>query len=282
LSELDQSSSSTINPEDSYSTVHHLRSAHDLTLGRGAKVAILDHSFVINAHPELYSGFQDFQLGEGEAEVAQPTYHGYWMALALHEVAPEAQIFALNTFSPDEMERVEAVVRALDWAIENDMDVVTHCAAGFSTEARAILDPAVERAVGAGVIVVFLDYEHPLNLLPAVMGQDLEEGTREPDLNIFSYDCTLDLGNITVGLLDTGDSDLVERRPFLSRSSAAPVAAGLVALVRSVDSTASPTRVKEVLKGTSRSVRIEGMAVAHVPDAFRAVKQVAGNASVSP
>ena len=39
------------------------------------------------------------------------------MASTLREVAPEAAVYALCTYSDDESARVDAMVRAIDWAI---------------------------------------------------------------------------------------------------------------------------------------------------------------------
>ena len=69
---------------DTYFTVHNIHPAHDLTTGAGAKVGILDYSFGLDSHPELYAGGENFQAGEGEEESPTQCHHGYWMALAFH------------------------------------------------------------------------------------------------------------------------------------------------------------------------------------------------------
>ncbi|MFO8175801.1 MAG: hypothetical protein R6T96_16070, partial [Longimicrobiales bacterium] len=83
-------------------SVHNLHRARELASGAGVKVGILDHSFGLDAHPELYAGGENFQTGMWGETFREQSHHGYWMALALREVAPAAEIYALNTYSGDE------------------------------------------------------------------------------------------------------------------------------------------------------------------------------------
>jgi len=264
---------------DTYLTVHNVHPAHEITLGAGTKVGILDHSFAMDAHPELYAGGEVFLDEAPGSEDQIETHHGYWMALILHEIAPEAEIFALNTHTHDEAARVQAMVQALDWAVEQGLDVVTYCAGVFSEAAQKVLDPVVERTVKAGVVVVFVDYSHPLNLLPGVFGPLAEDGLRDPDLNIFSYDCTDLLAGQFVALVDSDDDGIQKYRPFLARPATGSVTAGFVALMRSVDPEASPAEIKRVLMETSRPVSYRGQITARVPDSYGALTTIVG---VSP
>jgi subtilisin family serine protease len=115
-----------------------------------------------------------------------------------------------------------------------------------------------------------------MNLLPAGFGPTEEAGPRDPDLNIFSYDCTTLFANQFVALLDPDDDGIQKYRPFLARSSAGPVTAGLVALLRSVNPEASPAEIKEILRETSHSMEYRGRLATHVPDAFEAVTRAVG------
>jgi hypothetical protein len=263
-------------PGDTHFSIHNIRSAHGLTLGAEAKVGILAHSFELGSHPELYSGGKDFSVGDPDPRRPGKTHRGYWMALTLHEVAPEAGVYALDIPTKDDLARVAAMVRALEWAVEQDLDVVTYCGGDLSPGDREILDPALERAVKAGVVVVFLDYPHPLNLLPGGFGAPTEPGARAPDLEIFSYDCTALLANQLVAFTEPDDDAIQKHRPFLARPSIGPVTAGLVALLRSVEPEMSPAEIKKVLVETSRSLEYRGQLASRVPDAFQAVTRVAG------
>lgn len=262
--------------KDTYSTIHNLSRAHGITQGSGARVGILDHSFQAAAHSELFAGEMDFLPEAPSWDEGAGSHRGYWMALTFREIAPEAEIIALNTYHPDEDVRVDAMVRAIDWAAKEGLDVLTYCSEPFSHEAREKLDPAVTRAVEAGVVVVFSDYSHPLNILPAGLGQSMEEGQRDPDLNIFSYECVFAFAGQTLPLMNPDDDRISRYRPFLARPSAGPVTAGFVALMRSLAPATSPEDIKRILVETSRPVLYEGEPSARVPDAFEAVRRVVG------
>lgn len=262
------------NSRETYFTVHNVRAAQKITRGAGAKVGILDHSFGMEVHPDLYAGGENFQVGMWGETFTSQSHHGYWMSLVLREIAPEVEIYALNTYSSDEAERVGAMVKAIDWAIDHDLDAVTYSARAFSPEARKILDPAVERAVDAGVVVIFIHYPHPLNLFPSWIGPVTGDDERVPDLNILHYDYTVVFANEYKAFM-AGDDDLAQGyRPFLSLSSTAPVTAGFVAMLRSLDPTLSPAHIKEILVAASHPYAFEGRVGERVPDAGRAVQLV--------
>jgi hypothetical protein len=253
-------------------SVHNLHRARELAYGAGVKVGILDHSFGLDAHPELYAGGENFQTGMWGETYREQSHHGYWMALALHEVAPAAEIYALNTYSGDEKERVAAMVQAIDWAIAEQLDVLTYSARGFSPEARAILDPAVERAHAAGIITTFIHYDHPGNIFPTWLGPERGDGGgREADLNLFHYD-------YRVVFIDeyrahaAGDTAAARGYvPFLSLSSTSPLTAGMVALMRSLDPSLTAEDCRRILVETSRPMEFEGRYAPRVPDAYAAL-----------
>jgi hypothetical protein len=261
---------------ETYFSIHNLRPAHEITSGHGARVGIIGRSFAKKTHAELYAGGERFLPGGRHSGEEDPTHHGYWMALTLSQIAPEAEIFPLEIPAGKGPARVEAIVDALDWAVEHGLDAVTYCGGGFSQEARRVLDPVVERTVAAGVVVVFLDYSHPLNLLPGGFGPPGVEGSRDPDLNIFSYDCTALFADQFVALMESDDNGIQRYRPFLARPATGSVTAGIVALLRSVDSKISPAEVKEALMETSRPMEYRGRQAERVPDAFEAVVSVMG------
>lgn len=260
------------NSRETWFSIHNLRAAHELTGGTGARVGILDHSFAVDSLPELYAGGACFQAGEWVDAYRTRAHHGAWMARALKEVAPDAEVYALGTYHPDEGVRVDAMIEALDWAVEHAMDAVTYSARGFSAEARQKLDSAVQRAVDAGVTVVFIHYPHPDNLLPSWIGPRSGDDERDPDVNIFHYDYSVLFLQPYVAL--TRGEDARGYRPFLSLSSTAPVTAGMVALMKSLDPTLTPGDVKEILIQASRPLTVDGSTGLRVPDALRALEIV--------
>jgi hypothetical protein len=258
------------NSRDTHFSVHNIREAQRTSTGKGVKVGILDHSFGIDAHKEMYAGGQSFQTDDWAANYATESHHGYWMATTLKEVAPDVEIYALGTYSSNEENRVAAMVKAIDWAIEHKLDVLTYSAQRFPPGLRASLDAAVSRAVKAGIVVAFIHYPHPENLLPTGLFPRSGDDEREPDVNILHYDYSVvfveDYQNYVAGKPRRG------YRPFLSISSTSPVTAGIVALMRSASPGLTPARCKEILMTTARPLVYEGAKAPRVVDAAAAVK----------
>jgi hypothetical protein len=259
------------NSRETYFSMHRIRDAQSLCKGRGVKVGILDHLFGTERHPGLYAGGNNF-LDESERwKLTDKDEHGYWMAIVLREVAPEVQIYALNTSSRDEKTRVEAMAKAIDWAIENRIDVLTYSNRPFSPEGRARLDPAVRKAHAADIVTTFIHYGEPGNLLPGGLFPDLEDG-REPDVHVLHYDYGVvfvrDYARFQQG------QEVRGYRPFLSLSSTSPVIAGVVALMRGLKPELSPAQCQEILRTTARPLEFEGKNVPRCLDAAAAVRHV--------
>ncbi len=97
-----------------YFTVHNIVPAQSISKGAGVKVGILDHHFGLDEHKDLYAGGTNFLAESRKDELTRISSHGYWLALTLKEIAPEAQIHGLNAISSDEGETVGALERAID------------------------------------------------------------------------------------------------------------------------------------------------------------------------
>ena len=258
--------------------VHNVRAAHAITSGAGSRVGILASSFAEDAHPELYAATVVLPGGTPTHRSDRESYEGYWTALALRDVAPEAEIYGLIIEGKTENERLVALEAALDWAVEHSLDAITYCAGQFSPSARNRLGPAIDRAVEAGVVVVFLGYDHPRNLRPGSFQARPEVSAPSADLDIYNYDCTVVLADTFVALLESDDNPIQRFKPFLARPSRGALTAGLVALIRSVRPDLPPSGVKAVLRKTSRPMVVQGRIGRHAPDALKAVSAL-GEAS---
>jgi hypothetical protein len=260
------------NSRQTYFTIHNVWDAWEFTKGGGVKVGILDHSFGFDVHEGLYAGGENFQEDEWGDYFHSESHHGYWMASTLHEVAPEVEIFALGTYSSDEAAKVNAMVRAIDWAVEHDLDVLTYSAARFSAENRARLDAAVDRAIEHGIVTTFIHYPHLDNLLPTWLGPRSGDDEREPDVNILHYDYQLIFTERYLDWLERGDES--GYWPYLSISSTSPVAAAFVAMLKSLRPELSPAECKRILIDTSREMTFEGQLATRVVDIAAAVRAV--------
>lgn len=244
------------NSRDTYFTIHNIKQAHQITKGKGIKVGILDHYFGYGPHKELYNDCIDF-LNNPDS-LNNISEHGYWMATTLKEIAPECEIYGLNTInSKDENSKVDAIIKAIDWAIKNHIDILTYSQPAISENNRKRFDEAVDKAIKNNIVTTFIHYDSPNNLWPGGMVSDdkLESGARKPDLNILHYD-------YNSLLIDTysqyeKSKDGVrngESTPYLSISSTSVVTGGFVALLKSINNTLTPNEYKEILKKTSSNI----------------------------
>lgn len=263
------------NSRETYFSMHNLGAAHELATGRGVKVGVMDHTFGVDVHPDLYAGGKTFQAERYAEGYRTGSSHGYLMALVLREVAPGVEIYALGTSDfDDEGAKVDAMVRAIDWAIANGIRVLTYSDRRFSPDVRPRLDSAVARAHDAGIVTTFIHYPHPGNLLPSWIGPRSGDDERDPDLNIFHYDYT-SISYKRVRRWQSGETTRIGDHPFLSLSSTSPVTAGMVALLLEVDPSLSPEDCRRILMEASRPVTFEKMTGPRVPDALRAVQHAA-------
>lgn len=261
------------NSRPTYFSVHSIPQAWEISCGEGVRVGILDHSFGFRIHPGLYTGGRSFQTDRWAGSFDTVSHHGYWMARTLREVAPEVEIYALGTYSSDEVRKVDAMIRAIDWAIENDLDILTYSARSFSPEQRKRLDEAVDRALSRGITTTFIHYPHPGNLLPSWLGPMNGDDEREPDLNILHYDYSVIFTERYARWMEEGASS--GYRPFLSISSTSPVAAGFVAILESIRPDLGPEELKRILVETSYETEFEGRTSARTADVGAAAQRVA-------
>lgn len=265
------------NSRPTYFSIHHFREAWAVSDGTGVKVGILDHSFGLEIHEGLYAGGRSFHTDDWGDAFETGSHHGYWMARTLKEVAPGVEVFALGTYSSDEDAKVDAMIQAMDWAIENDLDVLTYSAQRFSPELRERLDAAVDRAHANGISTVFIHYPHPGNILPTWLGPMSGDDEREPDLNILQYDYSVVFTKQFAEWMEAGSDS--GYRPFLSISSTSPVTAGAVAILKAARPELTPDEIKALLMETGYEMIFEGMRSERTMDVWAAV-QALGMTSV--
>jgi len=245
------------NSRANYFSVHNIWTAREHTTGKGVKVGILDWCFDYENQSDYYAGFEDFTgipipSGQGPE-------HGYWMATVLREIAPDAEIYALNavSMSLSENKWVDAMVRAVDWAIEHDLDVLTLSHQRISEAARGPWDAALERAYAAGVVTTFLHTPHERNLMPGFMSKESWE-TAGFDVNIFSYDYNTLLAFHLKQYFETPELFTSGEEEFYhSASSTSPVLGGFVALLLELDPDLTPDQCREILIETSYPARFK-------------------------
>ena len=260
------------NSRPTYFTVHNVHEAWVISKGEGIKVGILDHSFGYDVHKDLYTGGKNFQTGDWGESFNNVSHHVFWMASTLHEIAPSVEIYALGTYSSDESDKVDAMIQAINWAIANNIDVLTYSAARISPVNRVRLDSCVDRAIAKGIVTTFIHYPHPGNILPTWLGPMTGDDEREPDVNILHYDYSVVFTKPYVNWMQDGAE--AGYRPFLSISSTSPVTAGFVAMLKSVRPDLTPIELKRILMETSRATVFEGKESPRTVDIAAAIRNV--------
>ena len=197
-----------------------------------------------------------------------------WMAITLKEIAPDVEIYALNARDRNRDNEREAIIKAIDWAIENDIDVLTYSAEAFRTEDREEIDEAVRKAIENNIVTTFIHYDLPENILPnGLFPNSPESYKKEADLNVYHFDYNLLLLFKYEEFISSGrqvTNNLGALRYF-SNSSMSPVLAGIIAMMKEVNNIMSPDDYKEILIETSREIEYNGYMVNRVADAKRAV-----------
>lgn len=269
------------NSRDTYFSIHNVEAAQKAGRGEGIKVGILDWGFGFLEHEGLYEGGMDFsEWTYHEENFNHTNEHGFWMAQTLKEIAPEAMVYALGTYTPDnEDEWVDNMIEAIEWSMENDMDILTLSHQALSKKNRPRFDEAVNKAVEKGIVTTFIHYDNPNNILPWGIWESEGEGyARRPDINIFQYDYNTMFIDNYAQVKDREDYKTIYKEQLhLSVSSMSVVTAGFVAILKSIDNTLTPAQYKEILVNTCYSAEYEGEKAEHVADIGAAVRYLTEN-----
>jgi subtilisin family serine protease len=147
--------------------------------GRDVRVAIID-SGVNPAHPHVAG------VGGGvriSADGESPNYldyigHGTAVAGAIREKAPEASLYAIKVFDQHLRTNAETIIRAIEWAIENEMNVVNLSLGTVNQSHLERFEQVVALAVERNVVLVAAremnDQPSLPGCLPSVIGVALD------------------------------------------------------------------------------------------------------------
>lgn len=146
----------------------HLTEAHQVTLGAGVRVAVLDTGVQLD-HPQLAGSFvelgydfidddpvaEDVFNGlddDGDGLVDEGAGHGTHVAGLIHLVAPEAEILPLRVLDSDGQGNEFVIAVAVQYAAANGADVI-NLSLGTSAQSE-LMEDVIDGVVDAGIIVV--------------------------------------------------------------------------------------------------------------------------------
>ena len=262
---------SDANTRPTFDDYHSITKAQEKATGKGIKVGILGKYFGY-AHTTIYKGGKNFT--NDKASFEEVAEHGLWMAITLKEVAPDVEIFALGIRESDRSKEAWNIFQAIDWAIKNDIDILTYSAESFRVEHREIIDAAVQKAIKNNIVTVFIHYDLEQNILPTGFYPNTPEPyARDADVNIFHLDYNHLLINKYKTYLKsnrkTGNN--IGAQPYFSNSSMSQVLGGILALMREVNNQLAPEEYKAILIETSREIEYNGYKVNFAVDALAAI-----------
>src|SRR5207247_724326 len=113
--------------------------------GRGVKVGIID-SGVNPAHPHVGSVDGGTRITSGEADSTNDYLdyigHGTAVAGAIREKAPDALLYTVKVFDRALTTNIEAIIKAIDWCIENEIEVINLSLGTVNVEHREKIEAA--------------------------------------------------------------------------------------------------------------------------------------------
>lgn len=119
------------------------------------KVAVID-SGIHPSHPHVgaVSGGVWITRDGEDADWGDRIGHGTAVAAVIREAAPEAELVAIRVFDRSLSVSVDALMRAIDWAVTAGCRLINMSLGTPRIEHAARLQPAVARAAHAGVVLV--------------------------------------------------------------------------------------------------------------------------------
>ena len=125
--------------------------------GRGVRVGIID-SGVNPAHPHVGGVSGGIRITSNHDDRASDYLdylgHGTAVAGAIREKALEAELYAVKVFDRALTTNIEIIIKAIDWCIENQIDVINLSLGTVNFEHRNSIEAAVAGANEKGSVIV--------------------------------------------------------------------------------------------------------------------------------
>ena len=259
------------NSHPTYFSVHKIRDTWGISVGKNIRVGIIDHGFGIDTFPDLYSGWHDCRVRKKPLAFKTSISHGFLMASTLREISPGAEIYALGINYGQDDTIITELSNAIEWAIQNNIDILTYSHAQLSADNRDELNPILEKAYNSDLLTVFIHNPHPRNILPSRIDPGIHGIDNSSDFDIYPFDYS----TIFTSRFSKRGSlvEINEDNAFLSISSTAPVTAGIISIMLSANPVRNRTEVKEVLISTSYNYVNENLSLDRAVDAKAAIEQ---------
>lgn len=230
-------------------------SLHRISTGKGVKVAILDHLFsssdtsITSHYINPGSAFPSLRYDEGGEG------HGAWMARNLLDIAPDVSIIPVRISNERHRSTCEGYVRGIDYALSQGANVISLSHQPVDSSEMAMLDSAIARASKQNACFVYIHYD----------------GSRGDVVKTTPIEFADAASNATsVNVIGTGFTG-EKAFPFTwGFSQTAPIAAGVVALMKEINPALSNEQVVRILRESHKTNK-DGV---NYLDAMAAIRRV--------
>ena len=128
-----------------------------------------------------------------EADRYLPDYvdrlgHGTAIAALIRALAPSAELLSVRVFDRSLATSIHRVIRAIDWCLENEIQIVNLSLGTVNPDHRAVFEAAVERVRNAGAALVSAFEMNGQPMLPGCMSGVIGV-TADPDCPREEYRC---------------------------------------------------------------------------------------------
>jgi subtilisin family serine protease len=119
------------------------------------RIGVLD-SGVCRTHPHVGKIVDGITINaDGEISGYEDTLgHGTAVAAIIHHLNPEADLVAVKIFDRKLATSLPVVIRAIDWCLEHDIQVINLSLGTLNPEHRSAFEDAVARCLAVGALIV--------------------------------------------------------------------------------------------------------------------------------
>jgi hypothetical protein len=125
--------------------------------GRGVRIAVID-SGVFPNHPHISSVAGGVSIDVNGAvdstDFLDRLGHGTAVTAAIQEKAPAAEYFAVKVFQRELRTTAAALIAAIDWSVENGMDIVNLSLGSTNPNHAQAFGEAAARAAAKGILLL--------------------------------------------------------------------------------------------------------------------------------
>jgi hypothetical protein len=140
-------------------------------MNAGIRIAVID-SGVHASHPHVNGvagGVAITADGLEESDFVDKLGHGTAVTAAIREKAPNAAIFAVKIFHNSLAAKIEPLVRAIVWSVDNDMQLINLSLGTSNQEHEPVLLAALERVRAKDIQLIAAYAEAGVRWLPGAL-----------------------------------------------------------------------------------------------------------------